>query len=59
MGALFSRSRVPQLEALMTGHVQRFLQAIHSCGPSINVSRACRALEADIVCKTQFTSKPP
>ena len=53
MGALFSRSKVPQLEALMAGHVQRFLTSVRPCGPLIIVSRAFRDLEADIVCKSQ------
>lgn len=51
MSQLFSRSKVPQLEKLISHHVERFIDKIRNSNPIIDIGVASRALEADIMCK--------
>lgn len=51
MGQLFSRTKVPQLEKLISSHVNRFVQLIRDNGPNVDLAVASRALEADIMCE--------
>lgn len=52
MGQLFNLSKIGALEGMMTENVTSFVQALEKrVGWSIEVVRACRALEADIVCE--------
>ncbi|RMJ07869.1 hypothetical protein CDV36_012526 [Fusarium kuroshium] len=54
MGQLFSRTKVPQLEKLISSHVNRFIQTIRDNGPSVDLAVASRALEADIMSTFSF-----
>lgn len=52
MGQLFNLSKIGALEGLMVENVTAFIQALHQKLPrQVEVITACRALEADIVCK--------
>lgn len=51
MGQLFNRSQMHKLEGLMTHHVNTFVQILASMKDEVNLTPACRALEADIICK--------
>ncbi|KAJ4185229.1 hypothetical protein NW755_008673 [Fusarium falciforme] len=54
MGQLFSRTKVPQLEKLISSHVYRFVQLIRDNGPNVDLAVASRALEADIMSTFSF-----
>ncbi|KAI8667509.1 hypothetical protein NCS56_00887400 [Fusarium sp. Ph1] len=54
MGQLFSRTKVPQLEKLISSHVNRFVQLIRDNGPNVDLAVASRALEADIMSTFSF-----
>lgn len=50
MGQLFNRSKMHLQEAMMLSHAQAFVLALHQkVGQPVELVRACRALEADIV----------
>jgi hypothetical protein len=52
MGQLFNRSKMNLLEDMMTERISVFVQALGHYAPQpVEVIVACRALEADIVCK--------
>lgn len=51
MAQLYSRSKVPYVEELISFHVARFVQKIRGTGPLVDLVAASRALEADIMCK--------
>ena len=51
LGQLFSRSNISKLEGLMLHHVNEFVEAVGQKHGPIDVGLACRALEADIICK--------
>lgn len=52
MGQLFNLSKIDALEEMMTENITVFVQTLEQQMPrAIEVVRACRALEADIVCK--------
>ncbi|EWZ95681.1 hypothetical protein FOCG_17047 [Fusarium oxysporum f. sp. radicis-lycopersici 26381] len=54
MSQLFSRSKVPQLEKLISHHVERFIDKIRNSNPIIDIGVASRALEADIMSDFSF-----
>lgn len=52
MGQLFNRGKIDNLNGLMLDQIRDFITAIRSRHiQSLNLVPACRALEADIVCK--------
>jgi hypothetical protein len=52
MGQLFNLSKGCVLEGMMTQHIASFVRALEQqMRHPIEVFRACRALEADIVCE--------
>lgn len=51
MAQLFSRSRVHQLEKLISYHVERFIDKIRDGMSHVDLGMGARALEADIMCK--------
>ncbi|KAJ4247199.1 hypothetical protein NW762_013338 [Fusarium torreyae] len=53
MSQLFSRSKVPQLEKLISSHVEKFVNKIRD-GDSVDLGVASRALEADIMSDFSF-----
>ena len=51
MGQLFNQSKIGALEGMMTQNISTFVRALEQqISQPIEVVRACRALEADIVC---------
>ncbi|KAF3007325.1 hypothetical protein E8E14_006114 [Neopestalotiopsis sp. 37M] len=54
MGQLFNRSQMHKLEGLMTHHVNTFVQILASMKDEVNLTPACRALEADIISDFSF-----
>lgn len=57
MGQLFNRSKVSQSERLVTSHVDHFISRLRSKEGAVNLSTACRALEADIICSYTSMAK--
>jgi hypothetical protein len=56
MGQLFKMSNISALEDMMVEKVENFIQALHEKGSSpVQVVRACRALDADVICKFEAT----
>lgn len=51
LGQLFSRSNIAKLEGLMLYHINAFVDAVGQKYGPIDIGPACRALEADIICK--------
>jgi hypothetical protein len=52
MGQLFNLSKVCALEDMMTGKVAEFVGILkEQIARPVEVIRACRALEADIICR--------
>jgi hypothetical protein len=52
MGQLFNLSKMSALEGMMLAIITAFTRALRPrTGCAIEVVRACRALEADIVCE--------
>lgn len=51
MGQLFNRSQMHKLEGLMLHHISTFVRAIAGLKGQVDLTPACRALEADIICK--------
>lgn len=51
MGQVYSRSEISDLEGLMTKHVAHWIGCISLQSSAVDLISACRALEADIVCK--------
>lgn len=51
MGQLYSRSKISDLKGLMRKHVAHWIECISPQRSAIDLMSACRALEADIVCK--------
>ena len=51
MGQLYNRSKMDNLEELMVQHVEQLVGAIKHTTGSFDIMPACRALEADIICK--------
>ncbi|CEI68061.1 unnamed protein product [Fusarium venenatum] len=54
MSQLFSRSKVPQLERLISHHVQRFVHKIRNNDSIVDLGVSSRALEADIMSDFSF-----
>ncbi|EED13552.1 cytochrome P450, putative [Talaromyces stipitatus ATCC 10500] len=54
MGQLYSRSKISNLEGLMTQHVSRWIKCLGTKHSKIDLGPACRALEADIVSEFSF-----
>ncbi|KAL6912555.1 hypothetical protein FSST1_010315 [Fusarium sambucinum] len=54
MSQLFSRSKVPQLEKLISHHVERFVHKIRDGDSVVDLGVASRALEADIMSDFSF-----
>lgn len=50
MGQLFNRSQMHKLEGLMLRHINAFIQLGTAFRHELNLTPACRALEADIIC---------
>jgi hypothetical protein len=55
MGQLFSRSKITQLEGLISSHVDRFINKIRDSHSTVDLVVATRALEADIICELNVT----
>ena len=54
MGQIFNHSRVDALNGMMSDKITAFVQVLYPhIGQPIELCRACRALEADIICKFQ------
>lgn len=54
MGQLFNRSKMSLLEGMMLQKIQNFTGKLKMyIGETIDCGRACRALEADIICKSR------
>lgn len=52
MGQIFNLSKMGLLEEMMLSNVYAFIQALEQQQPRVvEVVKACRALEADIVCE--------
>lgn len=51
MGQLFNRSKMEHLEGLMAQQVAELVAAIKQRNRAFDLMPACRALEADIICK--------
>ncbi|SCV51695.1 related to trichodiene oxygenase cytochrome P450 [Fusarium fujikuroi] len=54
MAQLFSRSKVPQLEKIISHHVMRFIDKIRNSDSIVDLSVASRSLEADIMSDFSF-----
>ncbi|KAF4969254.1 hypothetical protein FSARC_3507 [Fusarium sarcochroum] len=54
MAQLFSRSKVPQLEKLISSHVEKFVHKIRGGDSVVDLGMASRALEADIMSEFSF-----
>lgn len=50
MAQLFSRSKVPNIEKLISSHVERLVNKLQHEVSHVNLGTAARALEADIMC---------
>jgi len=55
MAQLFSRSKVPQLEKVISRHVMKFVDKMRISDSIVDLSVASRSLEADIMCKIKST----
>ena len=54
MGQLFNVSKISALEDMMAEKVNTFVQALDQKSSSpVQVIQACRALDADIICKLE------
>ncbi|KAH6968065.1 cytochrome P450 [Fusarium avenaceum] len=54
MAQLFSRSKVPNIEKLISSHVERLIDKLQHEVSHINLGTAARALEADIMSEFSF-----
>lgn len=60
MGQLFNYSKMYLLEGMMLENITAFIQSLEQQMPrAVEVVRACRALEADIVCSYNFSCAVP
>ncbi|KAH6659035.1 cytochrome P450 [Truncatella angustata] len=54
MGQLFNRSQMHKLEGLMLHHISSFVQLLAKSKHEVDLTPACRALEADIISDFSF-----
>lgn len=60
MGQLYNRSKMDNLHDLMLQTVTSFVEALKlHTGSDVELVTACRALEADVICKSLYLATPP